>query len=123
MPKIAALHAEYGDFRPDAYNFVIQAVEFTVDRLPEARHVNARELLSGLREYAHNEYGPLADNVLRDWGIRDGRDIGILVYRLIDVQLLGANPDDRPGDFDCNFELFTPPKPAGQRNFCAPLID
>lgn len=51
-----------------AYKFVAQAVTFTVGRLPAHRHVSALELLYGLRDFARQEYGPMAALVLNAWG-------------------------------------------------------
>lgn len=54
-----------------AYKFVAQAVTFTVGRLPAHRHVSALELLYGLRDFARQEYGPMAALVLNAWGAEE----------------------------------------------------
>ena len=87
-------------YAADAYSFVSNAVTFTVNRLPEHRHVNAKELILGLREYAENQFGVLAADVLESWGISTAPDIGNLVYNLISVSILSASPGDQRSDFD-----------------------
>ncbi len=88
-----------------AYKFVAQAVTFTVGRLPAHRHVSALELLYGLRDFARQEYGPMAAMVLNAWGLKSASDVGRIVYLLIDAKLLSASPEDDPTDFDVEFQL------------------
>ena len=68
-----------------AYGFVAQGVTFTVGRLPAHRHVSALELLYGLRDFARQEYGPMAPMVLEAWGLKYASDVGRIVYLLIDA--------------------------------------
>ena len=112
-------------FTREAYCFVTDAVTFTVRRLDSHRHVTARELLEGMRDFAAQEYGVIAPEVLHSWGIRSASDIGDLVYALIGVELLAASPGDKRSDFDIDFdpaphqELPVDPLPA----FALPKID
>lgn len=98
--KIRELLKTDSRYAPDAYGFVSNAVTFTVSRLPEHRHVNAKELILGLREYAENQFGVLAPEVLESWGISTASDIGNLVYNLISVSILSASPGDQRSDFE-----------------------
>lgn len=98
--KIRELLKTDSRYAPDAYSFVSNAVTFTVSRLPEHRHVNAKELILGLREYAENQFGVLAPEVLESWGISTAPDIGNLVYNLISVSILSASPGDQRSDFE-----------------------
>jgi len=67
----------------DAYQFVSEALEYTVSRLPERGHVTGRQLSEGIREYALREFGPLAREVLISWGVKETADFGEIVYNLI----------------------------------------
>ena len=91
-------------FTADAYRFVADAVNYTVEKLPEHRHVSALELLKGAREMAINEYGAVAHEVLREFGIKSASDVGKIVYLLISVNLLSSSEEDSPEDFDIDFE-------------------
>ena len=102
--KIIELVKSEPRFTKEAYSFVTDAVSFTVGRLSSHRHVSARELLEGMRDYADKEYGVLAREVLDSWGIRSASDIGDLVYLLIGAELLSASPGDRRSDFDIDFD-------------------
>ena len=78
----------------DAYHFVREGLDFTVKSLRSPRHVNGGELLNGIREYALEEYGPMAKRVLAEWGITCCTDIGCIVFNLVNVGLLGKTEDD-----------------------------
>jgi len=94
--KIEAIMREEPRFAEEAYAFVANAVTFTVGRLPAHRHVSALELLGGVRDYAREEFGVLAYEVLYEWGIRSASDVGRIVYLLIGSGLLSASKDE-PG--------------------------
>src|SRR5437879_5485139 len=57
-------------FDERAYLFVLTALEFCQQRLPERRHINGRELAIACRELALDHYGVLARLVLESWGVR-----------------------------------------------------
>ncbi len=101
--ELAAVHPAYGI---EAYHFVSEAVCFSVERLPERRHVSALELLEGVRCYARTAYGAVAPLLLNQWGLRSASDIGNVVFLMIDAGLLAASPEDSRADFDIDFPLF-----------------
>jgi len=95
----------------DAYEFVNAAVTYTArklerDRQPRgSRHVTAEELVAGAMDYAVSQFGFLAPQVLKQWGIVSGEDFGNIVYNMIDAKLLSASPEDSRSDFCCHPEL------------------
>ncbi|OPZ27788.1 MAG: hypothetical protein BWZ02_01522 [Lentisphaerae bacterium ADurb.BinA184] len=102
--KVAELVAADPRFAKAAYFFVADAVTFTTkkvrDTSPEAgKHISGRQLLDGIREYALEQFGPLALDVLDDWGVRRTEDFGAIVFKMVENQLLGASEDDSPADF------------------------
>lgn len=107
--KIEAIMAREPRFAEEAYTFIANAVSYTVGRLPSHRHVSALELLGGVHDYARDEFGVLAWEVLHEWGIRCSSDVGRIVYLLIESGLLSASKEDAPGDFDIEFKLADPP--------------
>ncbi len=109
--KIEAIMQREPRYRREAYTFVANAVTFTVGRLAAHRHVSARELLEGMRDYARHEFGVLAGNVLHEWGIRSAADAGTIVYLLIEGEVLAASAEDRPEDFNIDFALAEAPRP------------
>lgn len=110
--KLSALVGREPRYREEAYRFVAAAVNFTVGRLNERRHVSAAELLAGVVDFSRQEFGVMRRPVLNFWGIRSGTDVGEIVYLLIGEGILSASPEDRPGDFLINFDLFAEAEPA-----------
>ena len=92
-------------YNVDAYHFVREGLDFTVKSLRSPRHVNGGELLNGIREYALEEYGPMAKRVLAEWGITCCADIGCIVFNLVNVGLLGKTEDDSLEDFKKGYDF------------------
>ena len=86
-------------FDERAYLFVLAALEFVQQRLPERRHLSGRELAEGCRDLALARYGVLARTVLEHWGIRSSADFGEVVFTLVDTGLLMSQPQDTKQDF------------------------
>lgn len=87
-------------YKFEAYTFVLAALHDTVTHLKAPRHITGQELVQGIREYALDQFGPMAMTVLHHWGIRETLDFGKIVFALIDVKLLSKQPEDKLGDFD-----------------------
>lgn len=89
-----------------AYIFIRKALDHTVKALPKKRkdgvshHVSGQELLEGIREYALDQFGPMALTVLHHWGIHRCRDFGDLVFHLVEFGVFGKTEQDSPEDFD-----------------------
>ncbi len=91
-------------FEAGAYLFLKDALDYTVSRdsgeQPESsKHVSARELLLGYKEYALKEYGPMAATLLKEWRVNSCADIGAMVFQLIDEGMFGKQDSDSPDDF------------------------
>ena len=100
-----------------AYFFVLEALDYTIflesrDRgsAPTregnaVRHISPQELLSGLRRYAQEEFGPLAPYAFRSWGVTCTEDFGTLVFQMCEAGLLNKTDNDRPKDFADGFDF------------------
>ncbi|MCK9431982.1 MAG: hypothetical protein PHQ84_01680 [Candidatus Omnitrophica bacterium] len=87
-------------YKPDAYEFMLKGLEFTQKKLKKNSHVSGSELAVGLRDYAINQYGPLAGMVLSYWGIRQTKDFGNIVFNMIERKLLSKTKEDSLLDFE-----------------------
>jgi uncharacterized repeat protein (TIGR04138 family) len=87
-------------YRPEAYQFLIEALDFTLRRTGAKGHVTAAQLMAGIKTYALEQYGMLAKTVLNHWGIQRSSQFGDIVFHLIDAELLGKRPEDKREDFD-----------------------
>ncbi|MDD5477866.1 MAG: hypothetical protein PHG87_06700 [Candidatus Omnitrophica bacterium] len=92
-------------YKPDAYEFVLQGLNFTQNKLKRKTHVSGGELAFGLRDYAINQYGALASRVLTYWGIRETRDFGNIVFSMIEKKLLAKAQGDSPDDFNAVYDF------------------
>ena len=125
-PEIAQatreLRLSYPNYSSESYQFVSDAVAYTIGKLSAHRHISALELLEGIREFAFLEYGAVAPQVLASFGLRAARNVGEVVYQLISVKLLSDSPEDSPEDFNVNFpwEEKLSPAPEGR---VLPFID
>lgn len=89
----------------EAYAFVRDGLEFTVRRLEKPRHVSGQELLGALREFAIEEFGPMAKTVLNGWGIACTEDFGEIVFNMVETGLLGKTEEDSRADFAAGYDF------------------
>lgn len=104
LERIRAQETRYDE---QAYLFVLASIEFLQARLPERRHVSGQELAAAVRDFAREQFGLMAPSVLGHWGVTETRDIGRIVFTLVDVGLLVTQPGDRLEDFDGAFDFMT----------------
>src|SRR5437016_10208815 len=97
---LAEIRRRDGKYNERAYVFVLAALEFAQTRLPARRHLSGGELAWACRDFALEQFGLLAPTVLTHWGITSTRDVGRIVFALIDVGLLARQPSDKLEDFD-----------------------
>ncbi len=108
-----------------AYLFIREALDHTIQTLDKpvegpGRHVTGRELLEGIRQYALQEFGPMAHRVLAHWGVHTCEDIGEMVFNLVNKGILGKTENDSKKDFaggyDFNDAFVTPFLPANRED-------
>jgi uncharacterized repeat protein (TIGR04138 family) len=97
-------------YDPLAYLFLKEALDFTLKRAAdtndgEGRHVSGVELCEGFRDLAIQEFGPMAATLMTEWGLRESRDIGEMVFHLIEEQMFGRQESDTREDFVGAFDF------------------
>jgi uncharacterized repeat protein (TIGR04138 family) len=97
-------------FDPHAYFFLKDALDFTLKRVSEsnggqARHVTGPELLVGYRDFALEQFGPMASTLMDEWSIRKCQDVGDMVFNLIEEQVFGRQESDKKEDFSEAFDF------------------
>lgn len=84
----------------DAYHFVFEALDYTLERRGGGRrHVSGCEIMEGVRQLALENFGYLARTVLNSWGVDSTADFGEIVFNLIASDLLQKTADDSKEDF------------------------
>ena len=86
-------------YKPDAYEFIMQALIFTQKKLKKQGHLSGQELAQGARDLALQQYGPMAKAVLGHWGIKSTEDLGEIVFNMVENGLLGKTDEDSREDF------------------------
>ena len=119
---LLTIHEHDPRYDVEAYIFLREALEFTSRRLekPERgtqRHVSGQELCGGFREYALEQFGPMAFTVLAEWGVHATEDIGAMVFNLVDAGELGKTAEDKPEDFAEGFSFYD----AFEKPFLPPM--
>jgi uncharacterized repeat protein (TIGR04138 family) len=102
---IARIRARGGRYHDRAYLFVLATIEYLQSRLPARRHVAGPELAWACRDFAREQFGLLARQVLEHWGITRTEDIGRIVYTLVEVGLLVTQPGDHESDFESVYQF------------------
>jgi uncharacterized repeat protein (TIGR04138 family) len=108
--SVASIIRREGRYDGHAYFFLKDALDFTLKRVMEetggkGRHVSGKELLEGFRDLAIEQFGPMAATLMDEWGVKECRDVGNMVFLLIEEQVFGRQESDKPEDFDGVFDF------------------
>ncbi len=90
-----------------AYCFLREGLDYAVkelkkrdaERSRQSLHITGAELLTGLRAYALEQFGPLTKTVLNAWGITRCGDMGEIVFNLIEYNVFSKTEKDSREDF------------------------
>jgi uncharacterized repeat protein (TIGR04138 family) len=114
-PKLAELVRRDPRYAAEAYDFVFKALTHTQELMgrrraeasgpTEEHHVSGPQLLHGIRDYAHREFGLMARTVFRIWGINSTGDFGEIVFNLVEVGLMSKTAEDNRHDFVDVYDL------------------
>ena len=97
-------------FHRDAYHFVREALDHTQKTIVkenkgQMRHVSGQELLGGIREFALAQFGPMTITVLEEWGVRQCKDFGDIVFNMVETGWLAKTEKDTRDDFQEGYDF------------------
>ena len=97
-------------FHRDAYGFMREALDFTQkligkENQGKVRHVTGQELLDGMRQFSLIQFGPMAITVFEEWGIRQCKDFGDIVFNMVEIGLLAKTERDNRDDFQSGYDF------------------
>ena len=97
-------------FSRDAYTFVREALDYTQKLIGketqgQIRHVSGQELLDGIRQYSLQQFGPMVVTVFEEWGVRNCRDFGDIVFNMVENGLLAKTEKDSRDDFQSGYDF------------------
>ena len=94
-------------FVRDGLQYAQESLQMGDDQQPDEakgeeleKHLTGQQLCEAIRQYAIEQYGFMAQTVLKNWGINETGDFGNIVYNLIEVQLMKKSKHDRREDFN-----------------------
>ena len=98
-------------YHREAYLFLRESLDHTQKivskpKKGEIRHVSGQELLAGIREYALEQFGPMAMTVLEEWGIKSSEDFGEIVFNMVEHGLLAKTEKDSREDFKAGYDFY-----------------
>jgi uncharacterized repeat protein (TIGR04138 family) len=99
-------------YHRDAYFFVREALDHTHKTMGKEtksgqnRHVTAHQLLEGIREFALDQFGPMAMTVFEEWNIRSCKDFGEIVFVMVEHSLLAKTEKDTREDFESGYDFY-----------------
>lgn len=109
--KILEVVREDGRYTAQAYAFVFESLDHTMSHLDRdqrragERHLTVLELVRGMREFALDQYGPLARVVLHSMGVFETSDFGEIVFGLVAKGLLNKQECDTKEQFAHLFDF------------------
>jgi len=97
-------------YHREAYFFLREALDHTQKSIVkenrgQVRHVSGQELLSGVREYALTQFGPMTVTVFNEWGVRNCLDFGEIVFNMVEIGLLAKTEKDTREDFRDGYDF------------------
>ena len=108
--RLELVLAKDSRYHRDAYYFIRDALDHTQKAIVkenrgQQRHVTGQELLSGIREYALSQFGPMTLTLFEEWGIRSCEDFGEIVFNLVDIKLLAKTDNDSREHFRGGYDF------------------
>lgn len=97
--KISQILLRDERYSREAYRFLQEGLEYTVQHRGRRGHVTGRELLLGLRDLARERFGLMARTVLTQWGVKTTSDFGEMVFNLVEEQIMSKQDSDTREDF------------------------
>lgn len=102
-----------GPYLIQAFHFVREGLSYTAQHVHGEegamgelqRHISGQQLCQGLREFAIDKYGLLAQPVLDHWHVRCTGDFGRIVYAMVDAGLMSKTAGDSLADFRDVFDF------------------
>ena len=92
-------------YHPRAYEFVFEALEYTIHHRQVGGHVSGSELLEGIQGLALDQFGYLARTVFEFWGLSTTEDFGRIVFRLVEHDLMKKTDQDSIDEFCGGFDF------------------
>lgn len=105
LQQIETIAETHGSFRPEAYRFVLEALERAMAGMEREQHISGEVLLDRIKELGRDRFGIMATDVFAAWGVHSTLDFGRCVFHLVDGGLLSSRDEDSLRDFIDKFDF------------------
>ncbi len=92
-------------YKEEAYEFLMEALNFTQKKFECPKHVSGQQLLEGVKELLIQKFGPMTMTVLQHWGIKSTEDFGHIVFNLVENRVLSKTEEDSIEHFRNVYDL------------------
>ncbi len=99
LRQVESIAEQHGSFRPEAYLFVLEALERAMDDAGRKGHISGENLLESIKQLGRDRFGVMATDVFAAWGVRNTLDFGRCVFHLVEGGLLSKRDEDSLRDF------------------------
>ncbi|MBK8230390.1 MAG: hypothetical protein IT349_03990 [Candidatus Eisenbacteria bacterium] len=99
LVRIEEIAVAQGRYPAAAYLWVLSLLEFARRRQGIEGHLSGTQVLEAHRTLAYEQFGPMAYEVFRHWGLLAGEDVGRVVFDLVEGGVLLKTEDDSIEDF------------------------
>src|SRR5471032_3674877 len=108
--KVEMILAKDSRYARDVYSFVRESLDHTQKQVGRenrgaVRHITGQELLDGIRQFALQQFGPMAVTVFEEWGVKNCRDFGDIVFNMVEISLLAKTDKDSRDDFQNGYDF------------------
>ena len=103
--RVRNLALRHKAFRPEAYFFVLEALESAMFDQEISQHISGQELLEWIRNLGNERYGVMTGDVVNVWGVQSTLDFGRIVFHLVEDGLLRKRSQDSLSDFIDQFDF------------------
>ncbi len=92
-------------YKREAYEFLMEALNFTQKKFRRSKHVTGGELLEGIRQLLQDKFGLMTLTVLDYWGVKTTEDFGSIVFNLVDNKALSKTEQDTVESFKNGYDF------------------
>lgn len=103
MEMLFSIKEKNGKYPEKAYLFAFKILKDLAKNnknQQKSENIKAANLLITFRNYALNEFGPMTASVLQEWNICSCRDLGNVIFDLVNAGVLEKDETDRIEDFE-----------------------
>ncbi len=102
---VSQIAQEDSRYHTEAYDFVMEALNFAQKKFKRSKHISGYEFLEGIKGLLLKKYGPMTIPVLNHWGIKKTEDFGNIVFNLEQYKIIARDNQDQYETFKDGYDF------------------